>query len=324
MTTVGSIVHGAYGDYFEQLLCLKHFKRSRPYTRLVVFFASEERLRDFKVFDLSFADEIHCASRLSEVSVDRFLQYQVLDPELQDDILSKLPQSVLTKIDLKRNIKPWSIIRRLDFDDPYNDLPLSDFGHSMLPACMADNDIDPNIFETELTVGFLWRYRDSSGAVSPFMQSSEAVIRSTKTALLKQWIEQKNAKVLICGMASDKRDGRIDPKFAAAPLELDPRASRHLKGLSWGLELEILSRCSICVVMASGFSEALWIKRQKASPTVLVDAPPHYLAKAIYNRMPLFELNRLPNLFFQLRQPHTPERVLRHIEGRRLLPAHNS
>src|SRR6516164_2737758 len=90
MATIGSILHGAYGDYYEQLVCLKHFKRTHPADRLILFFASEHRYQELKVLDLSFADKVHAASALTSVPVDRFLQYQIKDEELQADVLAKL------------------------------------------------------------------------------------------------------------------------------------------------------------------------------------------------------------------------------------------
>jgi hypothetical protein len=81
---------------------------------------------------------------------------------------------------------------------------------------------------------------------------------------------------------------RIDAKFPEYGLDLPQQFSTHLKGLSWALELEILSRCTLCVANPSGFSEALWIKR--GGGVLLVDPPPHYLAKALWRRVPLFNL----------------------------------
>jgi hypothetical protein len=91
----------------------------------------------------------------------------------------------------------------------------------------------------------------------------------------------------------------------------------YLKGLSWGLELEIVRRCSLCIVMPSGFSETLLMKRSDA--TVLVDPPLHYLAKLLWNRMPFFGVWNMDNLAFYLRQPHTAERVLEYLHFRNLI-----
>lgn len=71
--------------------------------------------------------------------------------------------------------------------------------------------------------------------------------------------------------------------------------------------------------MPSGFSEALWIKRDAG--TVLVDTPRQYLLKLLWNRMPLFGIRSLRELLFQLRQPHTAGRVLAHLARRGLLPS---
>src|SRR5260370_22306322 len=59
MLTIGSILHGAYGDIYEQLVCLKSYKKRHPEIRLILFFSSEHRHKEFLVFDLSFADEVH-------------------------------------------------------------------------------------------------------------------------------------------------------------------------------------------------------------------------------------------------------------------------
>src|SRR3981189_3532647 len=96
-TIVGSILHGAYGDYYEQIVCLRYLKRIRPDVHLVLFFASESRLTELAVFDLSFADEVHPVSVICDVPVETFLQFQVQDPELRQAVLSKLPTSVLQK-----------------------------------------------------------------------------------------------------------------------------------------------------------------------------------------------------------------------------------
>jgi hypothetical protein len=321
MERVGSILHGAYGDYFEQMLCLKALKRRRPGTRLVLFFATESRMREMSVFDLSFADEVHAADALPHVRVDRFHQFQIKEPELQDEIILKLPPPVLAQFDLNRNRKPWSTIRSLDFRDPHTDVGLSDEGHRRLPECMRGNAIDPTIFEERATIGFLWRYRTPGGHVSPIGQTEEELVRRTKSDLLSQLSRRCDAHVLVCGMnvsVTDENRERIDNKFSEGGLDVDPARCTYLKGLSWGLELEILRRCSLCVVMPSGFSEALWMKRH--GPTVLVDSPRHYLLKVLWNRMPLFGLRSPSELAFQLRQPHTAERVIGHLERRGLIP----
>src|ERR1700733_14024984 len=112
-TIVGSILHGAYGDYYEQMVCLRHLKRLFPNVKLVLFFATESRRRELQVFDLSFADEVHPVTEICNVPVERFLQFQIRDRELNEDVLSKLPPEMLAKFDLKRNLKPWSFVRAI-------------------------------------------------------------------------------------------------------------------------------------------------------------------------------------------------------------------
>ena len=322
MKRIGSILHGAYGDYYEQMLGLKQYKKSRPGTSLVLFFASEARLKELRVFDLSFADEVHLASDLPRVPVDEFFQYQVRDQELQADVLAGLPPALLAKIDPARQRTPWATIRSMDPRDPANDVGLSAYGRERLPACMEENRIDPTLFDRRFTVGFLWRYRSAGGAVSSVMQAPLEEVRRTKGELLSQLTSRYGAHVLVCGMnvkVTEENRTRVDAKFTDRTLDLDPDHTTYLKGLSWGLELEILRRCSLCIVMPSGFSEALWIKR--SGPTVLVDPPPHYLLKLMWNRMPLFNVLSAAQLLFQWRQPHTAERVLRFLESRSLVPA---
>ncbi len=322
MATVGSILHGAYGDYYEQLVSLKQYKRKRPGTRLALFFASPKRLEELRVFDMSFADAIHLASELDGVHVDEFVQYQIRDGELQRDIISKLPVRISSKFDFTKNLKPWTVMRELDYRDPTSDIGLSDLGRERLPGCMRDNDIDPALFRERLTVGFLWRHRATGpdAAVSAFLQEPEERVLATKSELLQTLVRDHDAHVLICGMnltVTDENRTRVDAKFTEKKLQLDPTRSTYLQGLSWGLELETLRRCSFCVVMPSGFSEALWMK---GAPVCLVDAPPHYVAKLVWNRMPLFDVLRSPReLAFQLRRPHDAARVIDRLTQRGLL-----
>jgi hypothetical protein len=173
---LGSILHGAYGDYYEQMVCLKAHKAAHPGTHLVLFFASPARLRELKVFDLSFADEVHLATALPHVPIDRFLQFQVRDPELQADVLAGLDSALRARIDDGTHRKPWTWLRRLDLKDPRNHIGLSDEGRARLPAIMAEEGLDDAVFRTKPTVGFLWRYRGRGGAVAPWFQTSEDVV----------------------------------------------------------------------------------------------------------------------------------------------------
>jgi hypothetical protein len=319
MKRIGSIVHGAYGDYFEQLLCLKHYKQLDSAFTLVVFFASESRLRELQVFDLSFIDEIHLADSINDVYVDEFIQYQVKDQELIEGVLSKARPDVLSKIGCDINLKPWKTLRSIDFSDQRNDIGLSSEGKSRLKDCFIHNEIPEDLFSRRKTIGFLWRHRGPKGAISPVMQVSEQGARISAEEILSGFIERENAYAIISGIGVQKTESnknRIDAKYSPVPLDVDPENSTHMKGFNWGLELEIMSRCDVCIVMASGFSEALWVKRQGGRGMVLINTPPHYLLKAVYNRMPLFDLNTVPGVLFQLRQPQSFARVSRFIAGK--------
>jgi hypothetical protein len=324
MATIGSILHGAYGDYYEQMLCLKDHKRRHPDDRLVLFFESDARLRELAVFDLSFADQVHPARAIGEVPVDRYLQFQVKDEELKESVLTPKAEQLRGKLDTETNLKPWTVMKRMALHDPASDVGLSDFGRARLPDVVRENGLDERILERAFTVGFLWRYRAAGhgAAISNWRVPAAQVVRREKSALFEELIRRYDAHILVCGMnltVTDENRTRVDAKFTDSRLDLDSPNVHYLKGLSWGLELEILRRARLCIVMPSGFSEALWIKR--AGAICLVDAPPHYVAKVLYNRMPLFDLMRPSELYFQLRQPHTKERVLAYLRARSLLPS---
>ena len=313
---LGSILHGAYGDYYEQMVCLKAYKAAHPGTKLVLFFASPSRMQELQVLDLTFADEIHLAAELPHVPVDEFLQFQVRDPELQADVLAGLDATFKRRIDDGIQRKPWTWLRRLDLRDSRNHIGLSADGHARMPALLQEEGLDETLFRMKPTVGFLWRYRGRGGAIRPWLQTTEATVLATKSDLLQHFQREHGAHVIVAGMnlvRTPENRERVDAKFTDKTLALDDSACTYLKGLGWALELEILRRCSLCLVMPSGFSEVLWITRNGI--TQLVDAPPAYVLKALWNRMPLFGLNQFSEVTFQFRLPHTPARVLRHLEA---------
>jgi hypothetical protein len=210
----------------------------------------------------------------------------------------------------------------LDQKDPAVDIGLSELGRQRLPQCISDNGLCEQTLGAEFTVGFVWRYRAAGGAVSHFLQSREEDVRRTKSELLLEMIKSYGAHVLVCGMnlqVNDENRDRVDAKYTNKQLALESAHISYLKGLSWGLELEILRRCSLCIAMPSGFSEALWIKR-RGRGLCMVDAPPHYLLKLLANRMPLFDILHPGEFLFQIRQPHSKVRVLRHLRSKAMLP----
>jgi hypothetical protein len=313
--TIGSILHGAYGDYYEQLVALRGYKRLYPNRRLILFFATISRFKEMAVFDMSFADEIHPPTEITRIHVDAFFQFQVRDKELQQ-FLDTLPESVRKLIDRKTLNRPWSWVRRLWRKEPeLCDIGLSQAGREALPKCMAENGVDESIFPNRFTVGFLWRYRASTGYITSRGQPPENVVRATKGALLKHYLEQNNAAVLIAGMnlvVNESNRERTDCKFSNQTLPVSGDCL-YLKGLSWGLELEIMRRCTLCFVMASGFSEALWLKRRGVN-TFMVDPPRSYLLKLVYHRMPFFSILKLGRLSYNWVNTHTPERVMSFVK----------
>jgi len=291
-TVIGSILHGAYGDYYEQAICLKDFRLKHTDTRLKLFAAAPNRLAELKTLDFSWADCFELWSEIPNHHIDRFLQFQVADEELRHDVLSHLPPDVLARLDTRKNLLPWQYLRSILPLPPERQLGLSDFGRNALPNVMQENGIGTEIFQSP-TIGFLWRYRGRGGAVKPILQPEAEQLVAKYSRLFRRLIDTRGCHILICGMKVPRTPQnmyRIDAKYPEYGLNLPAESATHLKGLSWALELEILSRCTVCVTNPSGFAEALWIKR--GGGVLLMDPSPHYLAKALWHRMPLFNLQR--------------------------------
>ena len=320
---IGTILHGAYGDYYEQMVAWRYLKQQNPNIELVVFYANDLRMQELAVYDHSFADEVHPRSALVSVPVDRFFQFQVLDQELQDETISPLPDEIKSQIDLQTNNKPWTYVKRAWKESPeLCDLPLSSLGEQRLPVIQEQNQIPEELFENHFTVGFLWRYRTAGGAISEAGQTPIEVLLEERSALFRKLMEEHNAHILVCGMGiktTDANRDRTDNKYDSYQLDLPEENVTYLQGLSWALELEIIRRCSLGVMMASGFSEALWLKNQ-GKRIIAVDTPQHYLKKVVWNRVPFFDMLQPREFAFQLRQPHTAERVYNRLTRKNLLP----
>jgi len=322
---IGSILHGAYGDYYEQAVCLKHFRLTHPHVRLKLFAASPHRLAELQVLDFGWADCFELWTEIDKHEINSFFQFQVRDPELHAEVLSKLSPEVLGKLDLQNNRLPWIYLRSiLPLLSEYQ-LGLSDIGQRRLPDMMQASGIGPHVFNGP-TIGFLWRYRSAGGAIKPVLQSDAARLVAKYSRVFQRLIDAYRCHVLICGMKSPRTPEnmhRIDAKYPEYGLDLPIESSTHLKGLSWALELEILSRCTVCVVNPSGFSEALWIKRNAS--VLLVDPAPHYLAKALWHRMPLFNLQQPKSLLSAVasRSEQATFNAIKTEFDRMLLPAAN-
>lgn len=295
-TVVGSILHGAYGDLYEQALCLKHYASAHPEVDLKLFAATAMRLESFRCLDLSFASSFELWTEIERhPEIERFFQFQVNDEELKTEVLNKLPPTTLAKFDRERNHLPWSYMRdhKLIPAPDSGQLRLSDAGHAELATVAAANDIRDDIWQSP-TISFLWRFRHpDERAISSFGQKSQQELVRGYSAMFRKLIAEYDCHILVCGMnvATDETNrDRTDNKYPSFGLELPAERVTYMKGLSWPLELDIASRATVACGHASGFTEGLWIKR--GGRMVLIDAPPHYLAKAAYHRMPLFHLNR--------------------------------
>jgi len=331
---IGTIIHGALGDCYEQLCVIRGLRQKDPDNRWIGFFAVKERLDAIRHFKLDMLDEIHLASHIPQVTVDYFYQFQVKDDELRRDIIDVLPEDIRSKFDLKCNRKPWSHIRSHNFKLTGLGLELSDVGKNYLPVCFKENGIDPAIFGRNFTVGYLWRYRSPRGAVKGYFQQSKDWIIHTKSKLFRRLIDEYDAHIFICGMNKDKKviasmpkeilaeagfvEGEYRCKFAEERLDLPRDRCVYLKGVGYAAEMEIMSHCDLLLMMPSGFSEPLWMK--KKAPVVLVDPPPDYMLKIAWNRMPLFS-NLIPRFFYCNNfVRHTADNIIDFLNQQKLLP----
>lgn len=292
---VGSILHGAYGDVYEQLLCLKHFVLTRPGTVLKLYAATSTRLEAFEALDLSFASSFELWTNIERApEIETFCQFQVKDAELRADVLAHLSAETLAKIDQETNHLPWNYLRDHALI-PENDrvsLPLSGNGARAMQELEHTAGLSHEIWSRP-TVSFLWRYRKGTGAISSFGQKSEQELVAGYSRMFRRLIDQFGCHLLVCGMnvvTNEINRARMDNKYPSFGLDLPDEHVTYMQGLSWPLELEVASRATVACGHTSGFTEGLWLKR--GGDVVLMDAQPHYLAKTAYHRMPLFDLDR--------------------------------
>jgi len=321
MRVVGSILHGAYGDYYEQALCLKHFKATHREIQLRLFAASASRLKELSVLDFSFAEGFTLWNTIPGYSIDEFVQFQAADPELRTEVLEHLPPPIQGAVCSGGNRLPWRVLRSMLPLADTAQLSLSSAGRARLAEVMQANGITNSTFRRP-TVGFLWRYRSAGGAIRPWMQPPAQTLVQKYSSLFRSAIAAFDCSVLVCGMkvetTSDNRE-RVDAKYPVFGLDLPEDRSIHLKGLSWALELEILARCNVCLVHPSGFSEALYIRRPAG--VVVVDAPLHYRLKLLKHRMPLFDNNRPGGWFHIWNSPHSERYLFRLLDKLMQKPA---
>lgn len=311
--TIGSILHGAYGDYYWQLTCLKLFARRNPDVRLRLYGASASRMEAMRQFDLSFADSVEPWQALLDNSPDEFLQYQVRDIELRQDVLAHLPKQVLAKIDQTQN--------RIFYRDLLGQLPLPAESRLQLNAdglretayVMESCGLDADLFSQRPTLAFLWRYRSAQSVIHPVGQPSAEECVQKYSRAFQRLIEDYDCHVLLTGMnlvTDETNRVRVDAKFSTFGLDLPPERCTYMKGLGWVADLEILSRCTAAAAMASGFSEAL--DTHRGGGVLLLDPPLVYALKFLKYRVRLFG-NMTPSGLWRIwgARPHTVDRIYR-------------
>jgi len=335
--TIGTVLHGALGDYYEQLCAIKLLRNRYAHKqRWVAFFAEDHRIAAMRHFRLDMIDEYYSADMITNINVDKFVQFQIKDRELNDLILSKLPAEILAKFNLKKVLKPWTIIKDFDFRKSGLRLDLSTTGEGYVPVCMKENGISSEIFKNKFVIGYLWRYRESWDAINPAFQKSKSWIIQTKNELFRKLISEYNAHILICGMSRHDstpnqtiidadflnsfgfRKGEYCSKYTDLSFDLPPNSCTYLRGLGYAAEMEIMSRCDLLLMMPSGFSEPLWMMRK--NPVIMLDPCLDYMIKLWWNRMPFFNNLNMHYAIFNLFTSHTPEKVINFLKAQGIFP----
>ena len=154
---IGTIVHGALGDCYEQLCAIKILRASDKSAKWIGFFAVKERLAAMRHFELNMLDEVYLADAITTVNVDKYFQFQINDIELRRDVIDQLSANIKNKFDLTKNIKPWHAIRSRDYNKSNLELDLSQIGKDYLPICAKESSVDMDMFGKRVTIGYLWR-----------------------------------------------------------------------------------------------------------------------------------------------------------------------
>ena len=330
---IGTILHGALGDCYEQAVCFKEYKKTHPSDKLIAFFAVNNRYKAFRHFDLSFFDEVYMVKDIVDVNIDRFYQFQIKDSELHNDILNRLPNSIKQKFDFTKNLLPWTFIRKHDFAKSPLSLELSIRGRKYLEFAKKVNEIEDNIFNHNFTVGFLWRYRQK-GKIDSFGQYPKKTVFKNMNDLVNTLVVRYQAYILVCGMNRgelEKLDcyneiveeaglalGERRNTFADFKFEVHDDHITYLKGVGFAVELEIMSKCDLLITMPSGFSEALWMKQKQ--PVVMIFPPLKYLLKLWRRRMPFFDNSTWRGRWYNMFTFHSASNVIKHLRKMHYLP----
>jgi hypothetical protein len=285
---LATILHGAYGDYFEQLLCFVDLAEKYPQHTYHLFFANPYRMEEFLKLNLKFAKTLALHTEIENTDIDVFYQFQIFDVELKEEVLSNLSRETLSKFDFKHNLLPHIYMRSMqDKKQKRFTLTFNQKGEQ------SYNDIGSTLtkdFFKNKTIGFMWRYRSAQGAVSPKFMPNENVLKDKYSTVLEQAIKQWDCNVLVAGMkvkTTEENRFIVDAKFPEYGLNFKHDNLHYLPGKGWLAEVELIAQCDIVICNPSGFSEAIFLKGKEC---IVVDPPLHYVLKTIKNRFPLFNI----------------------------------
>lgn len=312
---IATILHGAYGDYFEQLLCIVDLAEKNSQHNFLLFFANPYRMQEFLKLDLSFAFKIALTTEIEQSDIDCFYQFQVLDIELKEEVLSTLKPETLKKFDLENNLLPHIYMNTMQASKRERfSLPFSKSGEESYADIKAHLPTD---FFDKKTIGFMWRYRSANGAVNPMFMPDENTLKTKYSEVLEDAIAKWDCNVLVAGMkvkTTEENKYVVDAKFPEYGLNFQHQNLHYLPGKGWLAEVELIAQCDIVICNPSGFSEAIFLKGKEC---IIVDPPLHYVLKTIKNGFPLFNIgiksyNQIKNLFRCIFQRQTKD-YLRNI-----------
>jgi hypothetical protein len=307
---IGSILHGAYGDYYWQATSLKQLAQKNFGTKLYLFAASPSRREILQLFDFSFAECFSPWQDFQKTPVDEVVQYQVFDRDLQSDVLAHLPAELLAKIDRTQNRIFWNDLKGHLPLNSTERLSLTVAGQRETEFAMQEYGIPTDLFHKRLTIGFVWRYRVGAGAIKPFLQPPAEVLVEKYSRAFRKLIEEFDCHVLITGMnlkTDDSNRHRVDAKYATFGLDLPAERCTYLRGRNWVADLEIISRCTVAAAMGSGISEAL--DTHRGGGVVLLDPPLHYMLVLLKYKVQLFNYLTPRGLWRAWSRPQSARRI---------------
>jgi len=322
-SNIATILHGAYGDYFEQLLCIVDLAEKNKQHKFLLFFSNPYRMEEFIKLDLSFAFKVALTTEIDQSDIDCFYQFQVLDIELKEEVLSTLSPETLKKFDLENNLLPHIYMNTVQEKKTKRfSLPFSVSGKESYDEIRSQLPTD---FFKNKTIGFMWRYRSAQGAVSPMFMPDEETLKEKYSTVLETAIKQWDCNVLVAGMkvkTTEENRFIVDAKFPEYGLNFQHENLHYLPGKGWLAEVELIAQCDIVICNPSGFSEAIFLKGKEC---IIVDPPLHYILKTIKNGFPLFDiglktLNQICSFFRCIFQRHTHKyiqnKINTHLKGK--------